>query len=229
MTSCGHPAKVVRMERFLHAMAGFAIGIIVSLAVTSSDWLVDSLRHHLSWDHAELAISAVSNLVVAITAVLGVIYILRQLRQNDKQVRIALGDEDPEMDVVEHFRTTGVFVVRIVNYNRRSLLVDSVDITDMDGQARVMRAENRDGEFQLSSIATFDPPLTVWGWQARSEQPNFLRLDVIKERLIEGMEPGWTGGQHVVDVGPNSRAVVKGRMIGSNKPVDLTSAIVTRS
>jgi hypothetical protein len=99
----------------------------------------------------------------------------RQIRQQQKQTDFMLGDAPPTMDVTPDLDDPSEMVVRIVNWNRRSILIRSVDVNV--GDALGVMEYKLDGE--EVSAAKVRWPFPLRGWENRNnEAPHALQMKI---------------------------------------------------
>jgi hypothetical protein len=120
--------------------AGCAAHIIAIYAFTET-WPVNIVTE--TWRYARIQnedwwrewISATSGWAGALAAAVTLFALYRQISEQKKQTDFVLGDALPTMDVLEHRKDGQVLVVKIRNWNRRSLIIN--DITTVDSSYRV--------------------------------------------------------------------------------------------
>lgn len=168
---------------------GITIGALATLAITSQGWLTASIRHNLNWDDGREWVSALSGWAAFIAAVASLPYLIGQWQEARKQTRFAIGDEDPSLDVIEHQEDKNMLVIRVVNWNRRTIFVkDIVTSTKvrppvMNSQTAIWNVRTEDGEVRNAF------PVQVNGWEDRGKRPSFARFDLLLLRERQGSEP----------------------------------------
>lgn len=191
---------------FAGFLIGLGLGVIATVWVESRPWLRESVREQLGRDW----IGALSGWFAFLAAAFSLPFLVGQWREARKQTRFAIGDEEPTLDVIEHTREGDILVVRIVNWNRRAVFVNEVEITPTaDGvEGAVWNVEGRNGEIGTGF------PLQLAGWEDRGGPPQFARIDLVLRRRIQGSEPGaWT--DEIVDIPRNATVTAKLRMLGN--------------
>lgn len=119
---------------------------------------------------------AASGWAAAIGALLAALLTLPHLR---KQTAFIWGDAPPTLDVTEHLEEDDYLVVRIVNWNRRALFIENVEVTSASAKENYV---DRVGFWQIkdnSGDRAGGFPMHLDGWEDRNSRPSFLRLDLV--------------------------------------------------
>lgn len=168
----------------------FAVGIFVTLSITSQSWLVASLRHNFTWNNSREWFGALSGWAAFAAAVVSIKYLIGQWQEARKQTRFVIGDDDPTLDVIEHLQEKKRLVIRIVNWNRRAIFIkDIVTSTrttpaDMNQASAIIEARNVDGEIDQGF------PIQINGWEDRSARPHYVRIDLLLLQKTVDKETG---------------------------------------
>ncbi|WP_155256412.1 hypothetical protein [Mesorhizobium loti] len=180
------------LMRVCWLLIGVAIGVAVTLAITSQTWLIASLEYNLTWDRGRDWVGALSGWAAFVAAAASLPYLIGQWREAKKQTRFVIGDEDPTLDVIEHLKDKNTLVIRIVNWNRRTIFVKDIAVasktkpSNMTDQAVVWDAKNEDGDVDAKL------PIQIKGWEDRAARPGFASLDILLIRQAAGSEENWT-------------------------------------
>jgi hypothetical protein len=119
--------------------------------------------------------SALSGWFGAVAAFATIIFIIRQIDEQKRQTDFVLGDALPTMDVTIDLDDERQKVVRIVNWNRRGILVRSVK-TNFDANLGIVKIKHNGSEIPLPKLRW---PMTVYGWEDRIKRgPEILQLKI---------------------------------------------------
>ncbi|MCV0394855.1 MAG: hypothetical protein K5872_01470 [Rhizobiaceae bacterium] len=175
-------------REFAQAVLAFAGGIFFCLFVI----VLLSADRLPSWCTEEEArclrdwLSALSGWAATIAAGVTGGLIWRQFVEQRKQTSFLLGDALPTIDAIQHMRSPAEVVVRLVNWNRRPVIVKGVSL-DCEGfetglkKSNLYDRERPKEKFvkrQLHDGALI-PSIAMHGWKDRSEGPAEVRLDLI--------------------------------------------------
>ncbi|MER8762869.1 hypothetical protein [Mesorhizobium sp. M0968] len=147
-----------------------------------------------------------SGYFATIVAAITITYLYQQNNELKKQTQFTIGDASATLDVVPHHKTDDEIVVRIVNWNRRSLLLRRVEIIGMDCATFVLKAEVDDVLIPDVLSPNFEPPIDVNGWEDRNDKPHVAKLRVF------AMDP--TGSVRVRDWPAGTRVAVTAQVVG---------------
>lgn len=118
-------------------------------------------------------LEATSGWVGAILTAVTFYFLYRQLREQSKQTKFMLGDGDPTMDSVQHLENADEIVIKIVNWNRRTLLVNNIAPLKAPGPVAPMEMFLCDQEIARRY------PIVLPGWEDRSKGPHVLRVTLV--------------------------------------------------
>jgi hypothetical protein len=171
--------------KFGAVLGAIAVGTFIAIAVTDVATLKSQacdVRPACLRDW----IGALSGWVAAIGALLAVAWTLPHLKQQADEARrqsdYLLGDALPTMDAVEHLKDSEQLVVRVDNWNRRSILIRKVDILGMNVSVAVFEVEVDGAKFNTDISAVLYPPVPVRGWLDRSAEPHFATIRVVASK-----------------------------------------------
>lgn len=160
---------------------------IAALGAFLAMWLLDFAVVRMDWcagvetECAREWISALSGWAAALGAGLTIFALYDQLAEQRKQTAFTLGDAPPTVDVLEADDEIFSVVVKIVNWNRRTLLVEAITSTD-DPPLVLATQRVRIGTQELynydGDLPAYDPPIRVDGWVDRSAAPQIARITI---------------------------------------------------
>lgn len=126
-------------------------------------------------------ISALSGWAAAGAAALTIGVLITQVKVQQAQTDFQLGDARPTIDAVQHAGRSKRVIIRIRNWNRRSMLVrrisvicDAVPIHSIS-----VTYDDKSAFSLLGPILNFDPAKMVEGWVNRSNEPQMLKLGIL--------------------------------------------------
>jgi hypothetical protein len=171
--------------KFGAVLGAIAVGTFIAIAVTD----VATLKSRACDARPACLrdwIGALSGWVAAIGALLAAAWTLPHLKQQADEARrqsdYLLGDALPTMDAVEHLKDSEQLVVRVDNWNRRSILLRKVDILGMNVRVAVFEVEVDGAKFNTDISAVLHPPVPVQGWLDRSAEPHFATIRVVASK-----------------------------------------------
>jgi hypothetical protein len=94
-----------------------------------------------------------------------------------------LGEAEPTMEAMEDEKTTSAVVIKITNWNRRTLLIDRIFVNKGPplllsvGKIDDGKEENRYVDW-YGDDPTFYPPIRISGWTNRSEEPKSIKITI---------------------------------------------------
>ncbi|ULJ73617.1 hypothetical protein [Rhizobium gallicum] len=111
---------------------------------------------------------------------LTVVVMRGQLAEQKRQTDFQLGDAPATVDILPHRKDDALVVVRVVNWNRRTLLVHELEMESDVGDFGVFKIKSGDGvEVRNNGIDTcFSPPLVIEGWENRQSTPRSIRISL---------------------------------------------------
>lgn len=146
---------------------------------------------------------ALSGWVAAFVAGITIRNIRQQADAAQKQTDFQLGDALPTVDAVQHTEISRRAVIRIRNWNRRSMIIRRIAVakpSEMDAtlflffnakQYPEMARKFGDlGHTGITSII-FDPAILVEGWVKREEEPTLMKFAMSVFVRDGQTEAGW--------------------------------------
>jgi hypothetical protein len=124
-------------------------------------------------------VGALSGWAAAIAAAFTIGSLFKQAEAAQKQTDFQLGDAPPTIDLLPRTDANEELVIRIVNWNRRTLLLHSFIVTSFELSFRVWNVEIDDENVSFGNDIVFDPPLVVPGWENRQEGPHNIKITII--------------------------------------------------
>jgi len=171
----------------------FCAYLLTGYVMTENSWCISGNDHCVrEW------VAALSGWAAA-TAAGGTIFFLhRQLAEQTRQTNFLLGDAPPTMDVTFDLNDREVIVVRIVNWNRRSILLIPIEV---DGLGDAVFGLFGSGPIEFDNRVRWLP-----GWESRNCPPASLQIRLIAckngERIQWPTETLVRVGIHINDSRP---------------------------
>ncbi|WP_421445325.1 hypothetical protein [Agrobacterium tumefaciens] len=131
-------------------------------------------------------LSALSGWVGLIAAVVTIGFTRSQLAEQRKQTSFILGDGEPSIEPQSKAGNGSGPGFRVINWNRRSMLIDRIQIIDVPDSQKPIRLWRYATEkpepvagkiYCLSSDGSLDRTPKIMGWISRQEKPNVLDLE----------------------------------------------------
>lgn len=144
-------------------------------------------------------LASLSGWAAAIAAVVAIGPLIYQLREQRRQTRFLIGDAEPTVDVERKAPLS--IRVRIVNWNRRSLIVHPGRYS-VGGKALSIQSIRRENENQRSTD-TGHFNFTILGWEDRAARPSFSEL------MIELETPSFHW-----DLNASAIVQIEGKLVG---------------
>jgi hypothetical protein len=133
-------------------------------------------------------------------AAVTIYFLNRQNSHLKNQTDFLIGNSDPTFDVVEHQIDSAEAVVRLVNWNRRGLLLEGIEVdgvTDGIVNGWEVKIDGRQkspiGPFSLQ----FQPPYSIPGWEDRQSAPHNAKVKLYLHTVLVDKAgnprsfPGW--------------------------------------
>lgn len=121
-------------------------------------------------------LEATSGWIGASIAASAAIPLVLQLRAQQLQTAFTIGDAPPTMDAIEHLKDSSELVVRIVNWNRRAIIIRFLDVENED----TIILPNKltiDGKLHPTDLIDIGiRPFAIPGWENRSERPSHAEI-----------------------------------------------------
>ncbi len=145
---------------------GFAGYFISASVLAEYSWCISGEEHCIrEW------IGAMSGWVAIGVAVPTIHYLRKQISEQKKQTAFQLGDAAATLDSIQDLDDPEEVVLRLVNWNRRGLLVKDVGIVGDNIQVGIMDYKYNDKAQNLQGKLPF-----VRGWEDRSRGPNAIQF-----------------------------------------------------
>jgi hypothetical protein len=124
-----------------------------------------------------------------VAAITSNLFAARQADAAQKQLRHALGDGFPTLDILGHLERPDELIVQVINWNRRTILVHDVQVREPEIRS-IFWIADRQGEQHFGNTGKFSPPIRVDGFEKRDDKPPRLRIYLIgmqtnKQELID--------------------------------------------
>lgn len=117
-------------------------------------------------------------------------YLGRQIYEQKKQTDFLIGDVLPTVDSIQHLEDPDEIVLRLVNWNRRSIMIIDADIV-VEGIVTYLMGLKMDDENSSERI----PPFFVAGWEDKSKAPHNVRITLSAVRKIDSqIVTNWPDG-----------------------------------
>lgn len=149
------------------------VAISINIAAYGGDvWEV--VRPALTEDRVRDWLAALSGWVAAIVAGIPIVLLYKQLRHQQRQTDFQLGDAVPTIDVTPDLDLSDVMVVRVVNWNRRGLIVHKIGANP--GGTLGLNEIKLDGT--VVALKNLRWPIALRGWEDRSQGPHTLQFKI---------------------------------------------------
>lgn len=159
-------------------LAVMFIMLFTGTALTEWSWCIAGEDHCVrEW------VAALSGWAAAVAAGVTVYGLYEQIREQRKQTEFVVGDAAPTADLLSDQDDNQAIHLRIVNWNRRSILIEGFYCTDNPYHPVAMKVKV-DGEKldhqKWATDAGFDiaKPIIVDGWEDRNKAPHFAKIEV---------------------------------------------------
>lgn len=180
----------------------YCVTICSVLALAAFVFVMRFLPDFVAWNGWELCSSencnlqawlgALSGWVGASVAAAAAVPLILQLREQRLQTAFSVGDAPPTIDALEHLEDSRQLVVRIVNWNRRAIVVHAIDAPHsaviVFPNEIFVDGKRRDDTFDLQTIGV--RKFTVRGWEDRGKPPHYaeLRLEALSNEDLTTKE-----------------------------------------
>ena len=151
-------------------LGGFLAYFVSASVLGEYSWCITGKEEHCvrEW------VSATSGWAAALAAVVAIVPLLGQLREQRRQTSFVLGDAAPTVDIKR--RAPLSLLVRIVNWNRRPLSVRPIQIT-IAGEPYAIRSILSESENQKpTNVGNYG--FAIGGWEDRASRPSFSELAI---------------------------------------------------
>ncbi|MND22647.1 hypothetical protein D3C80_130300 [compost metagenome] len=148
-------------------------------------------------------VGALSGWAAAVAAGLTIVSLRQQAEAARKQTDFQLGDAPPSLDAVQHAENSRRVVIRIRNWNRRSMIlrrIALVEPSEMDATLYLffnpekhLDLARRFGDLNPtgSTEVRFDPAILIEGWVNRDVEPTLLKFSIAVHITRNPRVYGW--------------------------------------
>ncbi|QGJ74710.1 hypothetical protein [Sinorhizobium meliloti] len=167
---------------------GFCVTVTSALALIAFVFVMRFLPDFLAWKgwpacgpedcNIQSWLSALSGWVAAGAAFITIRYINKQIAEQRKQTDFQLGDAKPTLDCVQDLEDPEELVLRLVNWNRRSVIIKTIEIDDPTITLGIMDFKKNGETENLSSTAA---PY-IRGWENRNSAPETAQIKISAAR-----------------------------------------------
>lgn len=152
-------------------------------------------------------VGATSGWAATIAGVATIFLLYRQNAGQKKQTDFLLGEARPTIDALQHLHRSEDVVIRIVNWNRRPIVLKTIRVPGLKVEIGLKHATIKDREnptegFKIRHLQdhALDPPIAMHGWKNRSEAPCEVRLDIVGRLPRTPMITDWVGQRVEVEI-----------------------------
>lgn len=152
-------------------------------------------------------IGALSGWAAAIAAAITIVFLYRQNDEQKRQTQFLLGDAQPTMDAIQHIKRRIHVVVRVVNWNRRPIIVHALSVLPKRGDLDITLAQIWDRDVPSNNLSSrkligdrIHPAIAMHGWKDRSQAPCEVRLDVALDNANTMGPTSWAGSEVFIEV-----------------------------
>ncbi|WP_455271210.1 hypothetical protein [Rhizobium herbae] len=182
---------------------GFIVTVVSAVALVTFVFVMRFLPDFVAWNGWDLCgtdcnlrawLDALSGWFGGIAAFATIGFVVLQLREQKLQTVFTVGDALPTMDAVEHLRDSTELVVRIVNWNRRGIVVRGFDAGISGAILFPLRLEVDTEEIPDFARKTHGiAPFTLKGWEDRSKGPHHceIRFECFSSGVVL-LTDGWS-------------------------------------
>lgn len=181
---------------------GFCVYLLTGYVMTDSAWCIVGEDHCVrEW------VSALSGWAATVAAAITIYFLFRQNEEQKRQTEFLLGDAMPSVDAIQHIKRRVEIVIRIVNWNRRPIIVDGLRIIPAIYNLEIPMSKIWDRDDPSSEITDrtwlngkISPAIAMHGWKNRSGGPCEVRLDVAAEIATSLYESNWKDAEIELDI-----------------------------
>lgn len=172
---------------------GFCVAVTAAVALIAFVFFMRFLPDFVQWQgwkwcnptecNVQTWLGSLSGWFGGLVAFITILFIMRQLREQRRQTDFTIGDAMPTLDAIEHLQDKAELVVRIVNWNRRAIVVRNIQVDDPTTTVMLNKLTINGKEKPVATISFSPQPFVVPGWENRSGAPFHaeLRLAAIIE------------------------------------------------
>lgn len=167
---------------------GFCVTVTSALALIAFVFVLRFLPDFLEWEglvvcgdgdcNLQSWLSALSGWVAAGAGFITILFLNRQIQEQKKQTEFQLGDAKPTLDCVQHLEDPEELVLRLVNWNRRGVIIKSIEVDDATITVGLMEFKKNGKVVAISAGA---PPF-IRGWEDRSGAPESAQFKISAAR-----------------------------------------------
>lgn len=195
--------------------AGFFIWVISKGPLSSLACGTNDVHCFRDW------VGALSGWAAAGAAAATIGILIKQVNAQQQQTDFMLGDAEPTIDAVQHVSRQQRVIVRVRNWNRRSMilrkiqLIDYIDPMPQNPMQLEFDSSDKSAIFKFSKHrVVFDKPPLVEGWVKRNEEPSLVKL-VITAGVYGPQDSFATNAWR------NAKVRIQYEMVGNRAPVSV--------
>lgn len=146
-------------------------------------------------------LSSTSGYLATIAAAVTIYFLYKQNAEQKKQTDFLLGNARPTIDAIRHQKSPASVVIRIVNWNRRPILVSHLSLLGVASLAKIhlgdvtLYSRESGGNLVAREVenGTVLPAVAMHGWKNRSKAPCEVRIDILVEQIDGSYLLNWSG------------------------------------
>jgi hypothetical protein len=121
-------------------------------------------------------------------------YFRNQISEQKRQTDFIIGNDDPTLDSIQHLEDSEEVILRIVNWNRRGVLIHDMDFLGRDLVTGIMKVKINGRKDIMARM-----PIFLRGWEKRnSEGPETAQFTLsAHEKDVASLLKEWPLGQQV--------------------------------
>lgn len=183
--------------------SGVALGAFVVFMVFLPDFLA-----RLDWPlcdgancNVQVWLGSLSGWFGGFATFITILLIVYQLREQRRQTDFLIGDARPTMDAIEHLEDKAQLVVRIVNWNRRGMVVRSLKVEDPNSSIMPNRLTVNGVKIPVDIISFGIDPFVIPGWVDRSASPPQAEIRLSAITMSDTslrLSPTWLQHPHIL-------------------------------
>ncbi|UHS60594.1 hypothetical protein HRR99_03190 [Agrobacterium vaccinii] len=148
-------------------------------------------------------VGALSGWAAAVAAGITIVSLRQQAEAARKQTDFQLGDAPPSLDAVQHAEDNRRVVIRIRNWNRRSMILRRIALiepSELDATLYLFFNPEKHPDFARrfgnlnptgSTAIAFDPAILIEGWVKRESEPSMLKFSIAVHITRNPQVYGW--------------------------------------
>ncbi|MEN5278173.1 hypothetical protein ABE527_14630 [Brucella sp. TWI432] len=145
-------------------------------------------------------IGALSGWIGAAVAGLALFGLFAQIREQRRQTEFVIGDSLPTLDALQHITDDKIVVVRIVNWNRRSLIIKKIDAPPTGAGIYLGYKQLKIGS-EKQSMKSGWVDFAIEGWIDRTKPPAVVEIQLNRYGFSddrEYIETTWEDVENVI-------------------------------